>query len=325
MAIDKAVDSTQLDGYFSAIATAIRQKAGTQATLTPAQMPAAIQAIPTGGGGDDDRVPLLLGVFDEDASLDLSDVTGLTHIRQRQFDSLTQLTTVILPDSVTMIDDYAFNGCSKLQMTALPSQLQSIDYYAFANCTLLALDDLPDTLTNIGNNAFLRTKVAFLALPTGLTSIGANAFQYCEDLKVSEIPATVTSLGNYSFQFSGIEEIDIKPHIKITASNPIFGNCQSLTTAKIRLQQLGTTSTGGSGYAFQSCPLLKNVWISDDCTIMGRTVFNNCAALTDIYCEATSKPSGWSNYWADNTTAGTTRTIHWGTSEADFDAIVSAQ
>lgn len=50
MAVDKLVDSSQLDGYFSNIASAIRAKAGTVSTYTPAEMPQAIEGIPSGGG-----------------------------------------------------------------------------------------------------------------------------------------------------------------------------------------------------------------------------------------------------------------------------------
>lgn len=49
MTIDKGVDSTVLDGYFSSIADAIRSKAGTSVTYTPSQMPSAISSIQTGG------------------------------------------------------------------------------------------------------------------------------------------------------------------------------------------------------------------------------------------------------------------------------------
>lgn len=45
MALDKAVDSAILDGYFSDIADAIRISAGTQLTYTPAQMAQAIANI----------------------------------------------------------------------------------------------------------------------------------------------------------------------------------------------------------------------------------------------------------------------------------------
>lgn len=48
MAIDKAVDSTVLDGMFTDIANAIREKSGETAQYTPSEMPAAIAGIPAG-------------------------------------------------------------------------------------------------------------------------------------------------------------------------------------------------------------------------------------------------------------------------------------
>ena len=41
---------------------------------------------------------------------------------------------------------------------------------------------------------------------------------------------------------------------------------------------------------------------------MGNAVFSGCTNLTDIYCEASSKPSGWSSNWLGDCKA----TIHWG-------------
>ena len=52
MAVDKSVDSAQLDAALSAVADAIRSKGGTEAALSfPAGFVSAIDAIPTGGGG----------------------------------------------------------------------------------------------------------------------------------------------------------------------------------------------------------------------------------------------------------------------------------
>ena len=51
MAIDKAVDSTQLNSDLTSVANAIRTKGGTSAQLAfPAGFVSAIDAIPTGGG-----------------------------------------------------------------------------------------------------------------------------------------------------------------------------------------------------------------------------------------------------------------------------------
>lgn len=52
MAVDKLVDSTQLDADLTSVANAIRTKGGTSSSLAfPADFVSAIQAIPTGGGG----------------------------------------------------------------------------------------------------------------------------------------------------------------------------------------------------------------------------------------------------------------------------------
>ena len=52
MAVDKLVDSSQLDANLTSVANAIRTKGGTSASLAfPADFISAIGAIPTGGGG----------------------------------------------------------------------------------------------------------------------------------------------------------------------------------------------------------------------------------------------------------------------------------
>lgn len=53
MSLDKLVDSSQLDTDLTSVANAIRTKGGTSAQLAfPAGFVSAVQAIPTGGGGD---------------------------------------------------------------------------------------------------------------------------------------------------------------------------------------------------------------------------------------------------------------------------------
>ena len=52
MAVDKLVDSTQLDSDLTSVANAIRTKGGTSAQLTfPTDFVSAIQNLPSGGGG----------------------------------------------------------------------------------------------------------------------------------------------------------------------------------------------------------------------------------------------------------------------------------
>ena len=74
-----------------------------------------------------------------------------------------------LPDSLTLIGDYAFYNC----MPVLPAHLfPSIPYkyqhYAFSNCTSLALTSLPG-VTSIGNYAFQAVPI----LPSQVLQVSA--------------------------------------------------------------------------------------------------------------------------------------------------------
>lgn len=95
MAIDKAVDSTVLDGYFSDIADAIRDKAESSDTYTPAQMPQAIASLP---GGNAELEALLAG----EASGDVT-VRGVTDLHMTRIvcgggDHLNDITALHMPD-----------------------------------------------------------------------------------------------------------------------------------------------------------------------------------------------------------------------------------
>lgn len=81
MAIDKAVDSTVLDGYFEDIADAIREKDGTQNTYTPAQMPTAIENLPSGGSSPTNLTELndILSDFDNYLDTLVNNYTAYTN------------------------------------------------------------------------------------------------------------------------------------------------------------------------------------------------------------------------------------------------------
>ena len=72
MAVDKLVDSTQLDSDLTSVANAIRTKGGTSASLAfPAGFVSAVQAIPTGGGSP--TVTGLSAVYTQSGVVDIKD------------------------------------------------------------------------------------------------------------------------------------------------------------------------------------------------------------------------------------------------------------
>lgn len=91
------------------------------------------------------------------------------------------IASIIIPTSVTSINDGAFYSSSKYWCN-----LKSVTFEG--------------AVTSIGNNAFKNcSALADINLPSGLESIGDYAFQGCTALTSMPIPASVTSLGEGVF------------------------------------------------------------------------------------------------------------------------------
>ena len=75
-------------------------------------------------------------------------------IGEGAFFSNDEITSVVIPDSVTIIGKYAFYGCSRLTAVTLGNGIDRIEFGAFYNCTSLTSIIIPDSVTSIGSHAF---------------------------------------------------------------------------------------------------------------------------------------------------------------------------
>ncbi|AEF84138.1 surface antigen BspA [Treponema primitia ZAS-2] len=133
----------------------------------------------------------------------------------------SQITSIILPASLTSIGNEAFKGCSLLESISLPNTLTSIGNETFKGCSLLESISLPDTLTSIGEQAFgdctsleeidlsmcisltVLSKYIFIdchaltsiKLPNSLTIINDGAFSGCHLLARFDFPYSLNSMG----------------------------------------------------------------------------------------------------------------------------------
>ena len=103
---------------------------------------------------------------------------------------------VVIPNSVTSIENIAFYGNSLTSVT-IPDSVTSIGDWAFTNNALISVI-IPDSLTSIGNHVFYTNALTSVIIPDSVTSIGDWAFTN-NALTSVEIPNSVTSIGEKGF------------------------------------------------------------------------------------------------------------------------------
>ncbi|MDO4963457.1 MAG: leucine-rich repeat domain-containing protein, partial [bacterium] len=120
------------------------------------------------------------------------------------------ITSVIIPDSVTSIDVDAFWYCTNLKSVTIPSSVTSIGAEAFLgtpwqtkkaqeNNGIVIINNIlidgttakgdiiiPDNVTSIAGDAFVSgmtgANITSVSIPSSVTSIGSRAFEYCSNL-----------------------------------------------------------------------------------------------------------------------------------------------
>lgn len=117
------------------------------------------------------------------------------------FSDCDKLVEINLPNTLTSIPAMAFWGCSSLTTINIPQSVQRIKLSAFRECDNLQNIQLPNSLEEIGDNAFYGCdNIDLIQLPNSLVSIGESAFENCISLKSITIPESLASLGKYSFR-----------------------------------------------------------------------------------------------------------------------------
>ena len=157
-----------------------------------------------------------------------------------------------------------------------------------------------DAGANIGQYAFFQSRITSLKiLNNTIGSIGTYGFYHVTLLNLQDI-GTLTINGDLGiFAIEGIQSKGALPE-------------------KIKFKG---SSIGQSGIAnCYSTPNPSKLWISNNCkTIAGASSSNagiyNSSSIS-IYCEPSSKPSGWGSSWYHNCGS-----VMWGVNESAFDAL----
>ena len=221
---------------------------------------------------DGDRIYDYIAIIDCNESVTKIEIPAeiedipVVEIKSSAFNGCANLTSIIIPDSVTSIGDFAFENCSGLTSITIPDSVTSIGDHAFYNClTSITVSENNKYFSSLNGVLFNKDKTDLITYP-----IGNERTEYT-------IPDSVTSIGNFIFyNCSSLTSITI-PDSVASIGNSAFYNCSSLTNIK-----LPDVIDIISGNTFRDCSSLLNIIIPDSVTSIKECAFYNCSNLTSI-------------------------------------------
>lgn len=147
----------------------------------------------------------------------------VTSIGRRAFRACTEITEIVIPDTVKTIGEEAFAGCASLTNVYIPEGVTAMGLGAFVVCEALEEITLPDSLTVISEYAFLECNaLKSVTLGANVTEIKKDAFDGCISLAEINIPASVTSIGEYAFWECPIEYLAISNNVETIGERAFF-------------------------------------------------------------------------------------------------------
>jgi hypothetical protein len=265
------------------------------------------------GTVDLDTITEAISSSDVYVTISLEDCEGLASLPDNAFQNCDNLTSIVIPDTVTSIGTGVFDGCTNIESVTLPGTLNqtsiqnalsslaansansSYDIEITNVTTTTQISDIKTAISNSGkyvdlalenctdlpsipNSAFQNcNKITNIELPDSITTIGNNAFYNCSSLESISIPSSVTSIGNSAFYYcTSLESITIPSSVTSIGSNA-FSSCTSLESITI---PSSVTSIGNG--AFDSCTSLESITIPSSVTSIGISAFMDCSNLETI-------------------------------------------
>lgn len=225
------------------------------------------------------------------------------------------LRKVILPESVTTLDEKAFAGRGNENITefVFTDSLTKIGLHSFGfNKWTESFGDnpiiinnqlyqfkasgnqvvIPDGVTKICDEVFKENDgIKSVVFPDTLKSIGEQAFTECQNLTAITLPEGLERIEMASFYGCRKLRSVTLPDSLIVIGRSAFNSCPALTEIT-----LGKSVEAIGEKAFIDCHMLKNFTMNDRVRTIGDEAFSNCELLDEITISGDVKRIGYSAF-----------------------------
>ncbi len=206
------------------------------------------------------------------------------------------LTSVTIPDSVKTIESAAFDSCSGLKSIIIPNSVTVIGVIAFNWCTGLKSIEIPNSVTNIGFGAFSGCSgLTSITIPKSVVSIGYSAFTRC-----SAMTTITVEQGNRYYDSRN----DCNAIIK-SSTNELIAGCKNsvIPDSVVSIGKFAFSECSGESvvipnsvtrinrFAFLFCVEMTTVTIPSSVVFIEDLAFEQCTGLVEIRCLAIEPPT----------------------------------
>lgn len=215
---------------------------------------------------------------------------GIEQIAGGAFLACYNLTSVVIPNSVTYVGWDAFGDCYGIEEPLYNAHCFARMPFDYAATEYV----VPDGIEQIAGGAFWSCdRLRSIALPKSVTSIGKYAFEFCTNLTTFELPNSVTEIGDCAFMdCESLTEPVYNDHI--FAYFPTrYAQLNNITHYEVPegIETIAYCAFWPSWYSYNT--LLTSVTLPASLTYLSENSFYNCSNLRSIRTKAMTPPDSF--------------------------------
>ncbi len=220
------------------------------------------------------------------------------------FENNQNIRSIVLPNTVTFIEEAAFLNCPKLLRVTARSESLEIGVLAFKDCVNLTVLELPDEITRIGTDAFTDTGYmnsesnweegalyigsslikadpeigGRFTVKDGTRLIADHAFRGCKDVSRVVLPDSLERIGDYAFSGCySLASLEVGDGIRHIGREAFWSTDYYNTSSNWKYDLLYLDN-----YLIGASARLTTVTVKDGTLCMADGVFFNCRSLTTV-------------------------------------------